>query len=170
MCNLIWKPFGCSRLGNGSAKNANQLGVHLIDLQNMPSSRLLIDKAYQYHKDADAAVQQVLDFLKLWASFHFPQFLRALERIQRDLFRRVNMRAGNYEVYASRVENFFADPALVALEEYGIPLEVAKKLYRHLAPYADLDGALERLRILQLERTNLSRFEISLVRDAQESL
>lgn len=84
----------------------------------MSSARLLINKAYQHHQDADAAVQQVLDFLKLWANFHFPQFLRALDRIQRDVFRRVNMRAGNYEVYAARVENLFTDAALVALEEY----------------------------------------------------
>jgi hypothetical protein len=170
ICNLIWKPFNCSRLGNGSAKNANQLGVNLIDLQNMPSAKQLINKAYQYHEDADAAVQQVLDFMRMWANFHFPQFLRALDRIQRDVFRRVRMRAGNYDVYAARVEHYFADPALVALEEYGIPLEVAKKLNPYLSPYADLDGALEKLRRLNLERTNLSRFEIALARDAQETL
>jgi hypothetical protein len=170
ICDLLWKPFNCSRLGNGSARSAKQLGHSLIDLQNTPSARQLISKAYQYHQDADAAVQQVLDFLRMWANFHFPQFLRALGRIQRDVFRRVGMRAGNYDLYAARVEHFFTDPALVALEEYGIPLEVAKKLAPFLSPYADLDGALDKLRRLNLERTNLSRFEIALARDAQETL
>ena len=81
------------------------------------------------YKDADKAVQEVLDFLRLWANFHFPQLLRTLDRIQKDVFRRLRMpSSGNYDFYANRVENFFADPALVALEEYGIPLEVAKKL------------------------------------------
>jgi hypothetical protein len=170
MCDLIWKPFNCSKFGNGSARNAKQLGVQLIDLQTMQSAQRMITKAYQYHKDADVAVPQVLDFLKLWANFHFPQFLRALDSIQRDVFRRVKMRSGNYDVYANRVENFFADPALVALEEYGIPLEVAKKLAPFLAPYSNLDDALLKLRVLPLERINLPRFETALVKDAQESL
>jgi hypothetical protein len=130
----------------------------------------LITEACNYHKDADKAVQQVLDFWRMWANFHFPQFLRALDRIQRDVFRRLRMRSGNYELYASRVEHYFTYPALVALEEYGIPLEVAKKLSPYLAPYADLDGALEKLRKLNLERTNLSRFEMALARDAQGTL
>jgi hypothetical protein len=60
-------------------------------------------------------------------------------------------------------EHYFTDPTLVALEEYGIPLEVAKKVNPYLSPYADLDGALEKLRRLNLDRTNLSRFEIASV-------
>lgn len=59
------------------------------------------------HKDADKAVQQVLDFLRLWSAFHFPQLLRALDRIQRDVFRRVRERSGDYSFYASRIENRF---------------------------------------------------------------
>lgn len=74
------------------------------------------------------------------------------------------------DLYATRVEHFFTDPALVALEEYGIPLKVAKKLAPFLVPYADWDEALERLRRLNMKRTNLSRFEIALARDAQEAL
>ncbi|PYX12460.1 MAG: helicase [Acidobacteria bacterium] len=129
ICNLIWKPFRCARLGAGSAKKPNQLGLRIIDLHGSPSAKALIQKSFTYHKDADKAVQEVLDFLRLWANFHFPQLLRTLDRIQKDVFRRLRMpSSGNYDFYANRVENFFADPALVALEEYGIPLEVAKKL------------------------------------------
>jgi hypothetical protein len=98
----------------------------------------------------------VLDFLKLWANFHFPQFLRALDRIQKDVFRRARMPSGDYEVYANKVENRFMDPPLIALEEYSIPLEVALKLRRHLRPYENLDGLLENLRRLPIAKTNLS--------------
>jgi hypothetical protein len=170
VCNLIWKPFNCVRLGAGSAKKPNQLGLRIIDLHQSPSAKTLIRKSFEYHKDADVAVQEVLDFLRLWANFHFPQLLRAVDRIQKDVFRRLNMRSGEYEFYASRVESFFTEPALVALEEYGIPLEVAKKLRRHLMPIDGLDGALQQLRALQLEKTNLSDFEKTLVKDAQDSL
>ena len=170
ICDLIWKPFRCSRIGNGSAVNPKQLGVRIIDLHSAPSAREMIQKAFKYHQDADAAVQQVLDFLRLWANFHFPQMLRALDRIQKDVFRRVKHPSGDYRFYAGRVENFFTDPVLVALEEYGIPLEVAKKLRPQLLPYQDIDEALVALSRVVLDKTNLSDFERDLVRDAQLSL
>lgn len=170
ICDLIWKPFRCSRLGSGSAVTAKQLGVRLIDLHSAPSTKTLIDKSFAYHKDADKAVQEVLDFLRLWSAFHFPQLLRALDRIQKDVFRRVQERAGDYSLYAGMIENRFLPASLVALEEYGIPLEVARKLQRTLSPVDSLDAVLERLRSLAVDQLNLSPFERRLVRDAQSTL
>jgi DEAD/DEAH box helicase/Helicase conserved C-terminal domain len=170
ICNLIWKPFRCSRLGAGTAVSANQLGVKLIQLHDAPTTKKLIQQAFEYTKEADAAVQQVLDFLKLWAGYHFPQLLRALDRIQKDVFRRAGLSAGDYSVYAARIENRFLDPSLIALEEYGIPLEVAVKLRRYLSPYENLDGVLKNLRRLAIERINLSKFERAVVEDAQRTL
>lgn len=170
VCNLIWKPFRCSKLGNGTAVNPKQLGIKLIALQSSPSVRNLIRDEFSYHKDADISVQRVLDFLRLWASFHFPQILRALDRIQREIFTRAGLAPGNYGLYASKIENFFADPELVALEEYGIPLEVGKKLRSALMPYENLDQALDHLKRLRIEKTTLSEFERTLVRDTQQSL
>jgi hypothetical protein len=107
ICDLIWKPFRCSRLGSGSAVNPKQLGVRLIDLHSAPSTKTLIEKSFRYHKDADKAVQEVLDFLRLWSGFHFPQLLRALDRIQKDVFRRVQQGSGDYAFYAGMIENRF---------------------------------------------------------------
>jgi len=170
ICELIWKPFRCSRLGSGSAKSAKQLAYRLISLHSAPSTKALIQKSYQHHEDADKSVQEVLDFLRLWSAFHFPQLLRALDLIQKDVFRRLKQRGGDYAFYAGAVENRFLPGALVALEEYGIPLEVACKLEGRLAPVNSLDDVLERLRSLQVDRAPLSPFERRLVKDAQASL
>jgi hypothetical protein len=170
ICELIWKPFHCQGLGAGSAVSPKQLAFKLIELQKEPTTRALIQQAFAYFQDADEAVKQVLDFLKLWANFHFPQFLRALDRIQKDVFRRAGMPSGNYDVYASKVENRFIDPPIIALEEYGIPLEVALKLRRHLRPYENLDTLLENLRRLRIEKTNFGGFERSVIEDAQRTL
>ena len=170
VCDLIWKPFGCSRLGAGSAVKPKQLGLKLIQLHDAPTTKALIQDAFAHFKDADAAVQQVLDFLKLWANFHFPQLLRALDRIQKDVFQRAGLLSGDYSVYAGKVENRFIDPSLVALEEYGIPLEVGVKLHRYLRPYENLDDVLENLRRMPIEKISLSGFERAVVEDAQKSL
>jgi len=120
--------------------------------------------------DADEAVQQVLDFLNLWANFHFPQLLRALDRIQKDVLQKFGLRSGDYGEYAAKVENRFMAPSLVGLEEYGVPLEVALKLHRYLRPYSTVDDALANLRHLPLEKMNLSGFERTVVEDAQKRL
>ena len=170
ICDLIWKPFRCSRLGAGSAVSPKQLGLKLIRLHDAPSTRALIEEAFAYCHDADEAVQQVLDFLNLWANFHFPQLLRALDRIQKDVLQRFGLRSGDYGVYAAKIENRFMDPSLVALEEYGVPLEVALKLHRYLRPYSNVDDALASLRRLPLEKMNLFGFERAVVACAQKTL
>jgi hypothetical protein len=170
VCRLMWKPFNCSKLGAGSARNANQLGVKLIELHSAPPTKELIKKAFEYGEDADEAVAQVLDFLRLWANFHFPQLLRSLDRIQKDVFKRLGMPSGDYEFYATRVENRFVDSPLLALEEYGIPLEITMKIRPYLRPYETLDDVLGKLRAIVLEGTTLSEFEKSVVKDAQSTL
>jgi hypothetical protein len=170
ICELLWKPFNCRRLGGQGALSARQLAFQVTALYGQPSTKSLIQKALVFHKDADKAAAQVLDFLRLWATFHFPQLLRALDRIQKDVFRRVRRNPGDYTVYAAKVENLFTDPELVALDEYGIPLEIAKRLAPYLRPFASLDEVLSKLAHLDLARTNLSQFEQALVKDAQNSL
>jgi hypothetical protein len=170
VCDLIWKPFGCSKLGGGSARSSKQLGVRLIQLHPAPTTKQLILEYLKYHQEPDEAISQVLDFLKLWANFHFPQLLRAVDRIQKEVFRKLRMPSGDYNLYASKVESRFVDPSLVALEEYGIPLEIARKLDPRLRPYEDLDQVLEKLRRLPVERTNLSAFEKKILREAQSTL
>lgn len=170
ICNLIWEPFKCVRKGAGSARTANQLGVKLIQLHSAPTTKVLIEKSLQYVKDPDEAVSQTLDFLRLWGNFHFPQLLRCLDRIQKDVFKRLHMRAGDYEFYASKIENRFVDPPLIALEEYGIPLEISLKLRRYLRPYSSIDEVIAKLRDLALEKTGLTGFELEITKNAQSSI
>jgi hypothetical protein len=170
ICDLIWKPFRCSRLGAGSAVSPKQLGFKLIRLHDAPSTRTLIQEAFASCHDPDEAVQQVLDFLNLWANVHFPRLLTALDRIQKDVFQRFGLRSGDYGAYAAKIANRFMDPSLVALEEYGVPLEVALKLHRYLRPYSNVDDALANLRRLPVEKMNLFGFERAVVEEAQKTL
>jgi hypothetical protein len=130
----------------------------------------LIYNQIRYCEDADEAVQMTLDFVRLWAMFNFPRLLRALDGIQRDVFERVGLLPGNYEFYANAVENLFLDKAIVALDEYGVPLELARKLESRLQPNNDLDSALKALKRLNVDLTDLSPFEKELIRDAQRSI
>jgi len=103
VCQLIWEHFDGSRLASGSVFSAKQLGFLVNKLRSQPSTaRLIKDQlSFQRDGDVDMAVQKVLDFLRLWARFHFPRLLRALDHIQRDIYSKLGMKPGSYEIFAS---------------------------------------------------------------------
>lgn len=170
VCDLIWRHFGGSKLGSGSAKSVRQLAFLIDRLRSAPSTSEVVSSQLSYRDDPDEAVQGTLDFQRLWAMFHFPRLLRAIDRIQRDVFRRLRLPVGNFEVFASQVECLFLDPATVALDEYGVPIEIARKLKAELGADGDLDVALARLGSLDLQALDLHDFERELLAHAIEGL
>jgi len=55
----------------------------------------------------------------------------------------------------------------MALDEYGVPIQLAARLAKWLKPEGDLDAVLERLRHLNVDELRLDSFEKTLVIDAQ---
>ena len=170
VCNIIWKNFNGGRLAGRSVRSASQLTYKINSLRQQWSLSEYLQKDLEYYKDPDEAVPKTLDFFRLWASFHFPRLLRAVGRIQAEVFSRYELSPGNYDYFAGQVENFFLDPSIVALDEYGIPIQTAIKLERYLNTEGDLDVALSNLAVLDVSKIPLSQFEIDLISDAQESL
>jgi hypothetical protein len=170
LCDVIWRYFNGRTLARGSVTSSQQLAYMINRLRSTPSTRELILDQLAYWGDVDKAVQRVLDFLRLWANFHFPRLLRAINNIQIDVSRRLGFKPGDFEPFAAAVQNYFLDAAIVALDEYGIPIEVARKLGSVLTPSGNLDEVLTRLKDLRLERLKLSDFEKEFVAAAQEAL
>lgn len=171
-CNLIWKffiPDGRMRSGVASGR---QLAFKIDQFRQSRGVTQLLksELAKRGDKPADEVVEEVVDFLRMWASFAFPRYLMALDRIQRSVFSKLRRRAGDYSVYANQVQNWFLDPAVMALDEYGIPIQLGEKLARQLRPEGDLDLALARLRSLDIESLRVSEFEKTLLRDAVQHL
>ena len=121
-------------------------------------------------KDADEAVERVLDFDRKWAGYDFPRYLMALSRIQATILPKRGLRAGDYAHYASQSESLFLSPVVAALDEYGVPAQIGQKLVRLLGSGVDLDEALKRFAALDIQRLHLDAFEREVVLDAQRSL
>ncbi len=169
-CQLIWERLNGSRHGAGSVRSHKQLATLINRLRNRPSTRELILDRLAYREGVDEAVSGVLDFLRLWANIGFPRLLRAVDRIQRYVFARAGLTPGDYEAYASQVESLFREPTLIALDEYGIPFQLALKLAPKLQPLDDLDQVLVRLRGLSLDDLGLLPFEREVLEDANQYL
>lgn len=98
--------------------------------------------------------------------FTFPRALVAIDAIQKEILKKRDLLPGDYLVFAAQVENLFIDSALAALDEYGVPLETARKLAHILDPGGDLDKCISRLRTLDVSSQGLDPFEAKLLKDA----
>ena len=104
-----------------------------------------------------------MEFTRNWAGFTFPRYLSALNLIQQEVFSRFELKPGDYSGYAAEVEHLFLPGELPQLDEYGLPIEIGRKIQDGLNLGGGLDNALVSLQKLNLLDFDLSPFECELV-------
>ena len=171
VCELIWTWLVRGRGRLGTVSSGRQLAFRIHRLSTVRGVRALLDDELRRGgRGPDTVVEEVLEFARRWASFDFPRYLDCVDRIQRSVFARRTLPAGDYTSFRSRVESLVLDSTLLALEEYGLPVQVAQKIAHVLRPEAGLDAVLERLRSLDASRLGLGAFETELLRHTQRHL
>jgi hypothetical protein len=169
-CQLVWDLAdpNAKRTGAFSYRQLawllNQLSVRRGDV------RSLIEGQVERAPNADEAIENALAFVRTWPGHNFPKLLMAVQRIGEAIFPRFGLRAGDYRLYASRVEHLFLPQFVASLEEYGVPVQVTLQLPFLYRGAEGLDDVLARLGALDLGRTGLTTFETEMLRDAQETL
>jgi len=93
-----------------------------------------------------------------------------VDNIQREIFQGKRLKPGDYSVFANQIENLFVDPTIMALDEYGLPIQIARKLIPYLEPDGNLDNVLGRLKNLKAERLPISEFEKEFIIEVQKCL
>lgn len=166
VCDLIWDLLFSNHQMKWGVASGRQLVCRIEGLRHAPSIRALIDAEIKPARPASEAVESVLEFVRRWAMFTFPRALTTVDSIQKAILRRREFQPGNYAAFATAVENLFIDPALAVLDEYGVPLETARKLDPILAPEGNLDSCIERLRALDLDELDFDPFEVQMLKNA----
>ncbi len=171
-CDLIWR-FWIRRARNG-VYSAKQLTLKLWRLHDsLPLAVRIQDELEgdpQYApKSPSEAVERILRFDRNWATFDFPQYLMALDRIQQYIFKRHHMQHGEYAYYASRVESLFLPDICAALDEYGIPPNLAIKC-EFLLQAETLESALRDLTVKELRTSELHPYEVELLEAVRASI
>lgn len=172
ICSLIWDVLDGDRIGNRSVFSASQLAFKINELSMRKPIAQLIEEAISYKPDekVDVIISRILDFRRLWANFHFPRLLRAMESIVNSVQRaKGESKLCDYSAYSIMVENYFFDPSLVALEEYGLPIEVSSKIETALSHEGDLDKALIALKnigdsyaLSEIDRNFVARAQVGI--------
>ena len=178
---LIWETFpNPHRGGQWGAGTANALTYLLHNMRPSsgefsPAALIRTQREYRERRDsevnADDVVLEVLTFLRSGAGFGVPRYLRVVDTIQREVLSRASVPAGDLKPYAAAVEGLFLPAPLAALDEYGLPPEVAGRLRRQLMPAgggSTLDDVLPRLKALSPQV--LRGFDRRLLIEAQRDL
>lgn len=166
LCMLIWEYFINGNQRIGGVNSGKQLAFKLNQIRKSSLSQLISDEEKNTNS-IDEAVEGVLDFIRQWPQYRFGRYAMGVNRIQEVLAKELDVSVADYSFYVSQVENFFSDASLMALDEYGIPFPLAKKLEANLSSDGNLDGALEKLKALNISTLQLTNFEKELLEEAR---
>lgn len=168
LCCLIWKYLLESKKFH-KVSSGRQLAFKINQLRNNEIKEIISNEISQ-GKEPDEAVENTLSFIRQWAQFHFPRLAMAVCRIQNAVAERLGITQADYSFFCGQVESLFTDSALVALDEYGLPLPLAEKLENILNSKGSLDTALHNLSILNSEKLDLTAFEKRILEDVKKSI
>ncbi|MHA3062034.1 DEAD/DEAH box helicase [Acinetobacter sp. ANC 4636] len=136
MCKLLWNHFPISKMGNGSVKSAGHLERRIRAIIQKVDDKELIAKDYSYglenseNYSVDEAIQSIFSFKKNLVNYNLPRLIYALNDVQEYIFNLYGLAKGDYRNFATNLENFYYPSSLNGLEEFGIPNQVAKKIFQ----------------------------------------
>ncbi|GAT32683.1 DEAD/DEAH box helicase [Terrimicrobium sacchariphilum] len=172
VARLLWKYFVAGR--KHGVSSPEQLTLKLWKLKSSPGikGRILEELRPGKYQAAspDEAVERVFSFDRNWAGFEFPRLLMAVSRIQQHIFDARFGVSGNYALFAARCEQLFRNPALVALEEYGLPIQLGERIAESINLSEDLDVAIKQVKEFDPAGYGFDRFEVDLLKEVQRGV
>jgi len=169
---LIWDHLVKADREVSGVSSGKQLAYKINKLyQTKDIQRMIFEEINTLNDDekslskVNKKIENVLDFVRLWATFKFPQLLMVVNSIQTEIYQKNKMKPGDYSRFAAMTQNLFIDPNLIELDEYGVPTQVSQKLHYYLSSAKNFDDVLMKMKEINLENTDLDNFEKDLIRD-----
>lgn len=175
---IIWVQLGGANSASHSAMHSSKMMTYwiweLYKSRNVPLfRRRMIQSQIDGGKiSPDDAVENVLAFLRGWASFNYPKYLMALSEVANFVLTKRGLRGCNYASFAVSIEHLFQPSSFSSLEEYGLPTEISEKLLasRLFAAEDDLEAVVNSLRNRELGRFADGVFERRVIEDFQQGI
>ena len=167
--NLIWKYLLKPKESKHGVRSANHLTVLTMGYNINKSLSALIRKqiSQDYWKDREPNFEQrvnkvtymILNAARHWFDYKLPKLLGTISSIQKYVFQKNGLQAGDYTFLASQIENGYVAPNFAALMEYDIPLSAIKKITRNLPGSLNAETILARIKRLNLNEVGLINYE-----------
>ncbi|MGO7175369.1 DEAD/DEAH box helicase [Rhizobium ruizarguesonis] len=173
-CRMIVRHLWSVRTKGLGVVSPEHLAWHVRALGSPDGIKGYLTQVTEGLEDKEAISRKVDEAMKIVRNilvFKFPQDLMVLSSIQAELSQRLEISNGDFGYFAEMVENMYSPALLIALEEYGLPLPIGRKIQGYLSPFYELNDVLDQLRSFDVETaTELSPFERSLVTAIQNSV
>lgn len=174
---VIWDQLG----GAASARQSSMRSASMMTLwvwklyasRNVPRFRReMINGQIERNVSPDDAVENVLSFIRGWASFNYPKYLIALNDLTNHVLLSRGLKPCNYIPFAATIEHLFQPSSFSALEEYGLPTEISEKLLngRLFSKDDGLDVVVNSLRNKELSSFADGIFEKRVIEDFQKGI
>jgi hypothetical protein len=174
VAQLIMDFLSGAAMQNLGVTSASQLHWHLSRLSQDGGLRAYladVAKGVLPHQDISSKIDEALKIARNIVSFSFPQDLMVIHNIQLEVAAMLDVQAGDYTVYAEAANHLFLPATVAALDEYGVPLQIAGKISSRLEPHIVLDAVISKLRGLEVDEVGeLTDFERRWIRTVQETL
>ena len=120
---------------------------------------------FQTTDPINSAIELAFDIQRHWINYQFPRYLMSLGDIANDIFRKNNLSLCDYSYFASLVECYFMVPYVIPMDEYGLPIQISKKIGDMIEISSNMDEALEQLRSFIPSQNCFSNIEIEFIEE-----
>ena len=156
-------------------RSANQLTfltIKYLNLKSIPSMiRDIINDTYTKNeypdekKRTDWAIFLILSITRNWFDYKLPKLIGAVSALQKHVFTKYKLRAGDYTYFASLLENGFLSKEIATLLDLDLPLSAIRKI-QSVLPKEELstEKIIEFLSTARLDQFSLNNYELKKIR------
>lgn len=172
-CRLIWDYFVSSKKRISGVSSGEQLHFRLNQFREAKNIKNFIatiieTEDVQTPDSINCAIELAFDIQRHWINYQFPRYLMSLGDIANDIFRKNNLPLCDYSYFASLVECYFMAPYVIPMDEYGLPIQISKKIGDMIEISSNMDDALKQLSNFSPMQEQFSSIECEFIEEFKE--
>lgn len=172
-CRLIWDYFVSSKKRISGVSSGEQLHFRLNQFREAKNIKNFIatiieTEDVQTPDSINCAIELAFDIQRHWINYQFPRYLMSLGDIANDIFRKNNLPLCDYSYFASLVECYFMAPYVILMDEYGLPIQISKKIGDMIEISSNMDDALKQLSNFSPMQKQFSSIECEFIEEFKE--
>jgi len=168
VCNLMFE-FLVEK-GKDTVFSDKQLHFKISRLLRLQTFKAIVEEEIKNGTDVTQAIEETLLFFRRWCEHHFPKYLAAFDKIQREIFEKHGYVPGDYSFFGKKVKQLLMPISATILDEYGIPSQISLKLEEKYGLGDDIDSVIQAVKEIKLEDVELSAFEAGILHYALEEI
>ncbi len=105
------------------------------------------------------SIEEIFNIMRHWFQYKIPKWLSVMNELQKYVCEKNGITAGNYNHYASQIENDFIHDNLTILSEYGIPTSAIKKMEDKINKDLSEDDVIKKVIEISKDNQELLQYE-----------